>query len=480
MPETARRIVLASRPHGRAEAFATSAWRNFPCRSPAPGSSAAHHMAFARPVHARAHERRAVLRQAGRRRRGDGRRHGQRGRAPRTIRVQAGDIVLAARGWQTHAVSDGAGLRKLDPKLAPVSTALGVLGMPGMTAYTGLLDIGAAEGGRDGRGRRPRPARSARSSARSRRSRARAPSASRAGRTSATTSRTSSASTPASITARRIFAEKLKAACPKGIDVYFENVGGRGVGRGAAAAQYVRAHPGVRPDRAIQRDRAAEARRTGAAGCCARPDQAAHHPRLHRHGLRRAGTAIPARRAQWLKDGKIKYREDIAEGLENAPQPSWACSRARTSASSSCGSRSKPMTIQMVLLPVFVQVALTFALLFWMASVAHRKRQARRDEDTRHRARPAGLAGTADQDQQLLQQPVPDPAAVLRAGHPRLDHQTGRPALRRDGVDLRDPAPRARLYPHHLEPCADALQVSSRSACCAAGDVDHLRRATFS
>src|SRR4029077_19449535 len=42
----------------------------------------------------------------------------------------AGDIVLSPHGWQTHAVSDGKGLRKIDPTLAPVSTALGVLGMP--------------------------------------------------------------------------------------------------------------------------------------------------------------------------------------------------------------------------------------------------------------------------------------------------------------------------------------------------------------
>ena len=137
-----------------------------------------------------------------------------------------GDIVLSRAGWQTHAISDGKGLRKIDPKLAPISTAVGVLGMPGMTAYTGLLDIGKPQAGRDRGGRRPPPARSARRSARSRRSRARARSASPAARTNATTSRTSSASTTASIIAIRIWPAKLKAACPKGIDVYFENVGG--------------------------------------------------------------------------------------------------------------------------------------------------------------------------------------------------------------------------------------------------------------
>ncbi len=58
-----------------------------------------------------------------------------------------GDIVLSRAGWQTHAISDGKGLAKVDPKLAPISTAIGVLGMPGMTAYTGLLDIGKPQAG---------------------------------------------------------------------------------------------------------------------------------------------------------------------------------------------------------------------------------------------------------------------------------------------------------------------------------------------
>src|SRR6478736_4040294 len=58
-----------------------------------------------------------------------------------------GDIVLSGAGWQTHAISDGKGLGKIDPKIAPISTAVGVLGMPGMTAYTGLLDIGKPQAG---------------------------------------------------------------------------------------------------------------------------------------------------------------------------------------------------------------------------------------------------------------------------------------------------------------------------------------------
>src|ERR1700712_2829079 len=50
---------------------------------------------------------------------------------------RVGDLVAAFSGWQDYAVSSGKGLRRVDPTLAPPTTALGILGMPGMTAYTG-------------------------------------------------------------------------------------------------------------------------------------------------------------------------------------------------------------------------------------------------------------------------------------------------------------------------------------------------------
>ncbi len=64
----------------------------------------------------------------------------------------AGDVVLAPTGWTSHCASDGLGvagvpLRKLDSAIAPVSTALGVLGMPGFTAYGGLNVIGRPKAG---------------------------------------------------------------------------------------------------------------------------------------------------------------------------------------------------------------------------------------------------------------------------------------------------------------------------------------------
>lgn len=61
--------------------------------------------------------------------------------------LKAGDFVEAYTGWQEFAVADGGALRKLDPTLAPVSTALGILGMPGLTAYFGLMDVCAPKAG---------------------------------------------------------------------------------------------------------------------------------------------------------------------------------------------------------------------------------------------------------------------------------------------------------------------------------------------
>ena len=60
--------------------------------------------------------------------------------ASKNPKFAEGDLVEGIFGWQTHPVSDGKGVRKLDPSV-PISTALGVLGMPGLTAYFGLLDV---------------------------------------------------------------------------------------------------------------------------------------------------------------------------------------------------------------------------------------------------------------------------------------------------------------------------------------------------
>jgi len=58
-----------------------------------------------------------------------------------------GSFVLGMFGWQEYALSDGAGVRKLDPRDGPLSLALGTLGMPGMTAWYGLTQIGQPKAG---------------------------------------------------------------------------------------------------------------------------------------------------------------------------------------------------------------------------------------------------------------------------------------------------------------------------------------------
>ncbi|BFM03503.1 hypothetical protein Psyaliredsea_21500 [Psychrobacter alimentarius] len=58
-----------------------------------------------------------------------------------------GDYVSGHNGVQSYAVSDGTGLYKIDPNLAPLSYYLGVLGMPGMTGYFGLLKTGEPKAG---------------------------------------------------------------------------------------------------------------------------------------------------------------------------------------------------------------------------------------------------------------------------------------------------------------------------------------------
>jgi NADPH-dependent curcumin reductase CurA len=58
-----------------------------------------------------------------------------------------GDIVAGYDGWQEYAAGPGRDLRKLDPAGPPISTAIGVLGMPGFTAYVGLVDVGQPKAG---------------------------------------------------------------------------------------------------------------------------------------------------------------------------------------------------------------------------------------------------------------------------------------------------------------------------------------------
>jgi NADPH-dependent curcumin reductase CurA len=233
-------------------------------------------------------------------------------------RFKPGEIVLAHTGWQTHAVSNGAGLRKLDPAVAPISTALGVLGMPGMTAYSGLLEIGKPQAGETvvvsaasgavgavvGQIAKVKGARAV--------GIAGGPDKCRYVKEELGFDDCVDHRAPD-------FPERLKAACPKGIDVYFENVSGAvwdavfpllntfaRIPVCGLIAQYSATEVPEMKYKTPQIFRAVLTKRLTIRGFIV-TDFAAKFPEFIRD--------VP----QWMKEGRIKYREDIAEGLEKAP-----------------------------------------------------------------------------------------------------------------------------------------------------------------
>src|SRR5262245_61723973 len=136
-----------------------------------------------------------------------------------------GDIVLVYDGWQQYGCSNAQGLRAIDPRLAPISYSLGVLGMPGMTAYVGLLDLGQPKAGETvvvsaasgavgsvvGQMAKIKGCRAV----------------GVAGGKDKCDYVVRELGFDACADHRRSdFAEALAAACPSGIDVYFDNVGG--------------------------------------------------------------------------------------------------------------------------------------------------------------------------------------------------------------------------------------------------------------
>ena len=229
-----------------------------------------------------------------------------------------GDIVLSHSGWQLYATSNGDGLRKLDPAQAPVTTALGVLGMPGFTAYAGLRNIGKPKPGETvvvaaasgavgsvvGQIAKLRGARAVGIAG---------------GPEKCAFIRDELGFDVAIDHHTKDFGVQLAAACPDGIDVYFENVGG-------AVAEAVFpllndfaripvcgliAHYNNEPAEGLDR-----------------------LPGFMRAVLRKSLTVrgfiqrefvdqrpdFLAEASAWIADGRLKFREDIVDGLENAPE----------------------------------------------------------------------------------------------------------------------------------------------------------------
>lgn len=229
-----------------------------------------------------------------------------------------GDTVLGFTGWQEYSIVPAAGLRKLDASVAPVSTALGVLGMPGMTAYTGLLNIG-----------QPRPgetvvvaaAAGAVGSAVGQIAKVKGCRAiGIAGGAAKCDYVVKELGFDACVDHRSdTLANDLKAACPSGIDIYFENVGGKvfeavlplmnNFGRVPVCgiiAHYSMTGLPEGPDRTPLVMAAILTKRLTFRGFIVTDFES------------QAGEFFRDM-TEWFRQGRIKYREDIVDGLENAP-----------------------------------------------------------------------------------------------------------------------------------------------------------------
>lgn len=231
-----------------------------------------------------------------------------------------GDKVLSYSGWQSYSIENGDNIEKLDPSQAPLTTALGILGMPGFTAYAGMRNIGRPKKGET------------------------VVVAAATGTVGAMVGQLAKiagakavgiAGGPEKCAFGRDvlefdvmldhkspdFAERLAKACPEGIDVYYENVGG---------AVWDAVFPLLNPHARIPVC-GLIAQYNGVMGTRHDIDRLPElmnailvKSLLIRGFLERefadqkSEFIVQAR--QWLKEGHLHYREDIVDGLDNAPE----------------------------------------------------------------------------------------------------------------------------------------------------------------
>ena len=236
--------------------------------------------------------------------------------ASRNAKFREGDIVEGILGWQTHAISNGKGLRKIDPSLAPVSTALGILGMPGLTAYFAFLELGkpkagetvvvsaasGAVGGIVGQIAKLKGCRAVGT----------------VGSKAKVEYCLKELGYDACIDYRasKDLGGDLKRACAEGIDIYFDNVGGAVTDNVfpilnlkarviicGQISQYNLDKPDLGP-RLFWNLIRTRARVEGFLVW--------DYAERYKEGLDQL--------AGWIKAGKIKYREDVTAGIENAPR----------------------------------------------------------------------------------------------------------------------------------------------------------------
>jgi NADPH-dependent curcumin reductase CurA len=223
-----------------------------------------------------------------------------------------GDVVLGYDGWQEYGASEGKELRTLDPTI-PVSTALGVLGMPGMTAFVGLIDIGQPKAGET-------VVVSAASGA----------VGSVVGQLAKVRGCRAVGIAGSAEKCRYVVDElgfdacinyktddlksALRAACPDRIDIYFENVGGA-----VQAAVLKQLNRGARiPLCGLIAEYNATEHPSGPNWRPLLVSRATVRGFIVSDHIDR-GPAFLAEMMPLVKSGRIKYREDVVHGLDNAP-----------------------------------------------------------------------------------------------------------------------------------------------------------------
>ncbi|WP_040320267.1 NADP-dependent oxidoreductase [Aeromicrobium marinum] len=233
--------------------------------------------------------------------------------------LEPGDLVLSHLGWQEYGVQPARHVRRLDPARAPISTAVGALGMPGFTAYAGLLQIG-----------RPQPGETVVVAA------ATGPVGSMVGQIAKVKGARAVgiAGGPQKVAFLQelgfdvaldhrspTFREDLKAAVPDGIDVYFENVGGHvwdavlprlntyaRVPVCGLIAHYNATEAPEGPNRVPQLMQAILTKSLTVRGFIQN-----EFVKEHYRGFQEEVSA-------WIREGRVAYKEDVVKGLENAPE----------------------------------------------------------------------------------------------------------------------------------------------------------------
>ena len=227
---------------------------------------------------------------------------------------KVGDIVEDRLGWQEYGDRPEPGDAQGRSGDAPISTANGVLGMPGMTAYFGLFDVG-----------QPKPGETVVVSAASgavgqivgqlaKIAGCRAVGVAGGARKCAFVKDTLGFDACIDYKAEKDLASAVKAACPDGVDVYFDNVGGP---VSDAVLAHLNFYARVALCGSISQYNTAEAgprvlgtfvgKRVTARGFIVWDFNAKYGPALKRMG-------------EWVRSGRIKYKEDIVEGIANAPR----------------------------------------------------------------------------------------------------------------------------------------------------------------